>query len=259
MDELSKHMGHRMKLLTFLLLLVIGGAQSVSAQVVKSAEGQQYPDPPQHFVISNESDITLHGTSNLHDWDMDVGHIEGFLHTALPNPTDQLPTHISIELSLLEVPVKSIHNDSDGMTEKTHKALGGNKFPNISYELKGVDLSNTVVNLEDSLAQNLTTFGMLTIKDVTKELLVPINVVGKKNHIEINGEFTVDMTNFNVKPPTAFFGAIKSGKEITIKFNLHFEPSACPVLAGDDISESDLSQMGEQERMKKEQQDNNQM
>ena len=40
--------------------------------------------------------------------------------------------------------------------------------------------------------------------------------------ITFSGEKELKMTDFNVTPPTAMFGAIKSGDDITIKYDVVF-------------------------------------
>lgn len=39
------------------------------------------------------------------------------------------------------------------------------------------------------------------------------------------GEIKINMTEFNVDPPTALLGTIKTGEEITIKFQVFFVQS----------------------------------
>ena len=40
--------------------------------------------------------------------------------------------------------------------------------------------------------------------------------------VQFTGSYTLKMTDFSVKPPTAMFGTIKTGDEITVKFNVDY-------------------------------------
>ena len=44
----------------------------------------------------------------------------------------------------------------------------------------------------------------------------------KDQIINIKGEKTLKMSDFDVKPPTALLGTLKTGNDITIKFNLNY-------------------------------------
>ncbi|HPX05794.1 MAG TPA: YceI family protein, partial [Tenuifilaceae bacterium] len=67
----------------------------------------------------------------------------------------------------------------------------------------------------------VSTTGTLTISGVTQN--VTINATGKllpNGAIEFTGEKALKMTSFKVEPPTAMFGAMKTGDEVTIDFKV---------------------------------------
>ena len=52
---------------------------------------------------------------------------------------------------------------------------------------------------------------------------IDFNLDINSNTIHIVGEKSIKMTDFNVEPPTALFGSITTGDEITIKFKTKFK------------------------------------
>lgn len=65
--------------------------------------------------------------------------------------------------------------------------------------------------------------GNLSIAGTTK--LVDLNVTGKKKSngdLVFNGSKKIKMTDFNVKPPSFMFGAMKTGDDVTVTFSTTF-------------------------------------
>jgi polyisoprenoid-binding protein YceI len=70
-------------------------------------------------------------------------------------------------------------------------------------------------------AYSIVAAGNLTIAGVSKP--VELTVVAKVlpgGDLEFSGSKTMRMTMFNVDPPTAMWGVVKAGDEITIAFTL---------------------------------------
>jgi polyisoprenoid-binding protein YceI len=100
------------------------------------------------------------------------------------------------------------------MDKVAYETLKTDKFKNIKYVLKSAEkVTETTWNLT----------GTYTIAGVTKVLKTQV-----KTTVAINGEVTlqgankITFTDFGMKSPTAMFGAIKTGEDLTIKFNLNF-------------------------------------
>jgi polyisoprenoid-binding protein YceI len=68
----------------------------------------------------------------------------------------------------------------------------------------------------------MSTKGALTIGGVTK--IVTMNVqADASSGVSFSGDITFKMSVFEIDPPTAVFGTIKTGDEITIKFNAQYK------------------------------------
>ncbi|MFO8235508.1 MAG: YceI family protein [Bacteroidales bacterium] len=158
--------------------------------------------------------LQIEGTSNLHDWEMDVTEISGYTRTMFNSPT-----LAGIEDAEITVNVKGIKSDKNLMDKKTYNALKADDYSEITYEVQGVD------DLKTSGSQfSGTAFGDLTIAGETKHVLIPFE--GKVNNggegLTVTGEYALDMTEYNVEPPKAMMGSIKTGEEVKLKYEFKF-------------------------------------
>lgn len=166
-------------------------------------------------LLSESSSLQIAGTSSIHDWEMEASnfHSEALL---------QIDPGNSISVNLVEFicPVAGISSGNKIMDNKTYKALKEEQYPEINFSVnpqKNVRLSNNngVVN------------GILTIAGVTKEAVFPCNLAFiTADRFKISGKVPLKMSDFNIKPPTAMMGALKSGDEVVVKFNFEFNLSS---------------------------------
>ncbi|SMD36866.1 Polyisoprenoid-binding protein YceI [Reichenbachiella faecimaris] len=149
-------------------------------------------------IEKGASTMEVQGTSSLHDWKSTV---EEFTVEAILKE-DQIN---NIQFSAI---VKSIKSGKSGMDGNTYKALKEDKYPEIKF------VSSQLNILKDRLIGT----GQLTIAGKSKD--IPINLIIKQNTTTtVNGNVKIKMTDYDITPPTAVFGTIKTGDEITIQFN----------------------------------------
>ena len=105
-----------------------------------------------------------------------------------------------------------------GMDKNTYKALKTDTHKSIRYNL--VD----VVSIEkiDATTFKVQCNGELTIAGTTKTALIDFLLTTMDNTCSVTGSCSVKMTSFGVEPPKALLGTIKTGDEVTIKFNTSF-------------------------------------
>ncbi|UZR94509.1 YceI family protein [Chondrinema litorale] len=159
-------------------------------------------------VDNDNSTMTVSGTSTLHDWESDV---ENKTVTFTANTNGDQVTINNLELN---VEVASIKSGKGAMDDKTYEALKESKFPNITFKLSEpvtVNKSGTVVAK-----------GVLNLAGVKKEIAVNGNITVDNNaQIAIKGSYKINLNDYNITPPTAMFGTIKTGEEITVGFDLN--------------------------------------
>ena len=161
----------------------------------------------QYQLDPNLSSMYIDGTSTLHDWTSTVEGIKGSL-----NPEIAEGKLSKIKSIHLDVAVNSIKSGKSAMDKNTYNALNESAHPNISFRLKTYHIDETM----------LTLGGDLTISGVTQSIKIrtPYSMTGEK--IKIDGSYKLQMTDYNVEPPTAVMGTIKTGDDVTVRFHLVF-------------------------------------
>ncbi len=161
------------------------------------------------FQVDPSSKIAIDGTSTLHDWTSDVTQFSG--QALIKKDQNNLE---SLNKLSLNIPVTSIKGDHNGMDSKTYDALKKDQYPEIKFSLDKVEKINPTT---------VTASGELSIAGVTRSIALQANYKELPgNKISFSGEKSIKMTDYNVTPPTALMGAIKSGDDITIKFDVAF-------------------------------------
>lgn len=161
--------------------------------------------------------LTIEGTSNLHDWTADVEDVKGTFNIKVENG------------KIVDVPNLAIKVDATSlkgsrgniMNSKINEALNSKKHPEITFRMNRV---NSIT--ENSGSYRLSTSGILNVSGVNRN--VTLNAVGRilpGGDIEFSGTTKLKMSDFNVSPPTAMFGALTTGDEITLNYKVVVKPS----------------------------------
>jgi polyisoprenoid-binding protein YceI len=164
-------------------------------------------------LIPASSTMTIQGTSSLHDWEEKVDKFEVNLSV---KTRDKEIT--SIDRANFTCKAKSISSESSTMTNKTLEALKAKDYPDISFKLVSVEkLSSQEGNFSGIIS------GDITLAGVTKRISISFtgNIANKK--ITLKGYKMVSLKDYNIKPPTAMLGTLKTGDQVTISFNLLFQ------------------------------------
>ncbi|MBK7408397.1 MAG: YceI family protein [Saprospirales bacterium] len=160
----------------------------------------------------SKSSMTVSGSSNLHDWTSTVNDLKGQGTFVL---TDNALTGInSLEIS---VPVTSIKSSKGSIMDgKTHGALKYKEYSLISYQLVRVDgIEKTATGYR------VKTTGNLTIAGAKRSITMSVD--GKlmsDGSLNFKGSKALKMTDFNVSPPTAMMGALTTGDDVTVNFDI---------------------------------------
>ena len=165
----------------------------------------------QQFSLTKnrESKLIVYGTSNIHDWEVVAESFEGTL--LLTSKEAGLLEKLTVQLL-----AEGLKSGKSGMDKNTYKALKTNTHKHITFKLKGV---TEVVEKAAGIYTAKTT-GDLTIAGVTNTISLSITVQVKGNEVQLSGSKAVKMTDYGVEPPKALLGTIKTGDEVTIKFNV---------------------------------------
>jgi polyisoprenoid-binding protein YceI len=164
-------------------------------------------------LIPSSSTMTIQGTSSLHDWEEKVDKFDVRLSVKLK---DKEIT--SIDNANFVCKAASISSESSIMTNKTLEALKADKFPEITFKLVSVDKLTSQGGTFSGTAS-----GDISLAGVTKRITLAFTGINTSNRITLKGSKTVSLKDYNIKPPTAMLGTLKTGDQVTISFNLQFQ------------------------------------
>ncbi|MBK6265529.1 YceI family protein [Marivirga sp. S37H4] len=166
----------------------------------------------QTFTLSpGQTELTVDGTSSVHDWTIIAEEFDGKAEIVLEGNNIGDIKNLSFK-----VPVKSLKSGKSGMDDNTYKALKEKSHPYISYQLNSIESKEKAEG-----KQVLMTKGSLTIAGVTKVVNMKVTT-DVTNGVVFSGNVSFNMSHFNIDPPTAVFGTIKTGDKITINFKANY-------------------------------------
>lgn len=163
----------------------------------------------QTMRVSDESTMRILGTSNLHDWTTEITELDG---TA--NFETQDDGTFEILSAALTIPVMSIKSDKGKKMDKlTYNALKTEQYSTISFDLTSADVETIGGTKTATVTGNLTVSGstqVVTFNAITQDAMT------------WTGTVPLVMTDFGIDPPKALLGALKTGDDIQVEFNLTF-------------------------------------
>jgi polyisoprenoid-binding protein YceI len=89
-----------------------------------------------------------------------------------------------------------------------HDALEKDTHPKVMFSLKEV--------------KNESLVGTLTIAGNEQNVEIAAKMEASGNTLKINGQYAIALKDFEIEPPTAMFGQVIVGDDVTVKFDLVF-------------------------------------
>jgi hypothetical protein len=169
----------------------------------------------QNYEVSKQgSKISVKGTSTVHDWDMNLADFRsGFI---LITDGKQVNGINNVSFSCKVTDLKS---ESSMMNRKTYDALNSKQFSEISFN--GASTEGFSMQGE-KISGNVK--GKLSIAGVARDVTFPFTGTYRNNQISVTGSVPVSLKDFNIDPPTAMLGSLKTGDKITVSFSLNYIP-----------------------------------
>lgn len=163
----------------------------------------------QEFNLNNEtSQLSVSGTSSLHDWHVDAEKQKGSIVLDLAN-------ELVIKKLYVEIIAESLKSGKKGMDKNTYKALNTSQHKSITYQM----LEVKQITKQGETKYAVKTVGNLSVAGTTKKVTLDFELQLTANKVTLKGEKSFKMTEFGIEPPKALLGTITTGDEITIKFN----------------------------------------
>jgi len=158
----------------------------------------------EQYSLSEESTLTVDGTSTLHDWTVTANTCTGSLI---------LDADMFKEISF-EADVASIVSTRGAtMDKKTHNALKKEEHPKVMFSAGNVVFSE---------GGNQPISGKLNVAGVAKDVVVMADIKNSDANIQLSGSYKITLQDYNMDPPTSMFGSIVVGDDVTVNFDLVF-------------------------------------
>jgi len=162
------------------------------------------------FMKSGSANIE--GTSTLHEWRSDITNIQCKGLFEVQNGI--VRSVKSAEIKILVRGIKSTKGKI--MNNKTYDAFKSEKNPYIIFTfVSGRVRTDSENNSTIETSGNLSMAGEIH----TISLIAKVNILSNGD-LHLSAVEKIKMTEYKMKPPTAVFGTIVVGDEVTVNFNL---------------------------------------
>ena len=160
------------------------------------------------YQLAGKPELKVMGGSTIHDWEMVASAATG-------NADIQVDKQNITAIRMAEVTMKatSLKSGKGQMDDIAYKSLKAAKNPNISFKL------TSFKNLGSNKA---SVTGNLTVAGTTKPVTFLVQYLVKGDVVNLEGRTNFNMTDYNIKPPTAMLGTIKTDDKVTISFKALF-------------------------------------
>lgn len=145
-----------------------------------------------------------------------IAHTEVFGDSQINPATKEINALLSIDNDIESIKGKiyfdtlSLVSSKKDRDKNMYELLNIEKYKSISF-----DITNIVKN-EDKYNIN----GVLTLNGVSKSITTKSDIVEDKDMIILNGDFSFNLTDFNLEPPTMFFLTVRNQIDITYNIEL---------------------------------------
>lgn len=166
------------------------------------------------YQTAGPAKIKIEGTSNIHDWEMNTD--KG--NSTAVFITDGNGVISGLSSLTFSLPIESLKSESSAMDKNAYKAMHSTKYTSLTFTVLSASIKPAGNNYQ------VQSKGRLTISGVSRDIdITALCTVNPDKSIAVNGSYKLKMTAYNVTPPSIMLGAIKTGDDITVKFNLLFK------------------------------------
>jgi len=160
--------------------------------------------------------VSVKGNSTLHEWEAVASEI-------IDHPTEittDLAGNVGFENFGFKVGVESLDGGRGAsMNKKINKALVSSTSPYIVYNATEVEFAPGSGDGENMINSK----GTLEIAGKSMDIVVDAKVKLEGEQLVISGSKAFKMSDFDIEPPTAMFGQIKTRDDITVHFEFRYD------------------------------------
>lgn len=164
------------------------------------------------MAITSASNISIYGTSNVHDWSE---HCESQIGSITVN--EDAGKLVSIDNLSFTLNVKQIKSGKSTMDNYTYEALLEEDFPTITFNASDVSVTQT------GSAYSVKANGKMKIAGQSKAESISASCTYDGTNLKCSGKKQIDMTTYGVEPPSVMFGAMTVGKDVEVHYEIQFK------------------------------------
>lgn len=171
----------------------------------------------QHMAVDDDkSSLWIEGRSNVNTFSCDANKYDvNSQRIPAVYPENSATDNLQIEVS---IQVKGFDCGKKRMNRDLYEALKADEFKAIHFEYKSTE---EVEYDEESDVYRITVNGLLTVAGETNNIQFSMNGFLKEDGtIRAKGDTVIEMTDYNVEPPTAMFGIVRVNSTLTVHFDL---------------------------------------
>ena len=166
--------------------------------------------PASYSAKSHE--IKISGTSNLHDWTADVPRLTTSAEILINDGRIEAINRLVIEIDATTI----TGSEGNIMTRKIAETLKSDRNPRIVFRMTRIDnISQTGREFSVRAGGTLAMGG--TIRPL--ELVVRGRVL-PNGDVQFTGVKDMKMTTWQLEPPRAMLGALRTGDDVTVEFSV---------------------------------------
>jgi len=182
------------------LLICALAAPDAQAQDTGQAHSHTLHEP----VFADSSHIVIDGTSNRSDWTVYAPEFS----VTLRMTEDNQPADVSLRVDALAMESRK----STIMDRLMRDALDTDNHDTITFASTGITPSDS---------STYVVVGNLELAGTEQPVTIPVRRgVNQSGQVVWDGQVALKMSDFGIKPPTAMFGALHTGNDVTIRFRL---------------------------------------
>jgi polyisoprenoid-binding protein YceI len=181
------------------------------------------PAPPlaaqqERAELLPESRVRVDGTSNRDDWSVHAAELRG--HVVL----EPAGAGVRLRQGGFTVPARRLVSDDVIMDRLMWGALKAGAHPEIVYEFAGDATVPAGVG-----PHAVATRGTVTIAGVTRQVVQDVRAERLADgRLRFTGSHPLLMSDFGMTPPTAMFGALRTGNRVVVHFDLVVRTRGAP-------------------------------
>jgi polyisoprenoid-binding protein YceI len=164
------------------------------------------------YNSKNGLNLVVSGTSTLHDWDMKSS--QGSFDASFTFNAAGAVTAIT-GLSFT-TPANALKSGKDAMDKNAYKALKLDKNPNISFTA-----ATATITAATATDFTVKAIGKLNIAGAPVDAeIIATGKINADKSITVTGTKKISMKDYGMTPPSFMMGTIKTGNDVTLKFDL---------------------------------------